>query len=192
MASFSKMSVFPNVFNRFPHETTHFAKQDIKEHVKFSNPKAALKLHQMRKPSSITGLLTTNCLTVDPAVDVQLIRDIFNRYPIPFIPVVDGLRFVGVIFREDFLRRNIEWSDQTLCPSDFISKEIITLSVHNSPEQAAGVFEANVFDLIPVVDEVGDLMGLLLRDDLEQHLENRDEEAILSPTFRKIRSFLSL
>lgn len=164
----------------------------IIEHVKFSIPYFALKLHQMRKPSSITSLLTTNCLTVDPVVDVQLIRDIFNHYPIPFIPVVDGLRFVGVIFREDFLRRNIGWQDEPAGVSDFISKEIITLSVRNSLEQAAEVFEANVFDLIPVVDDAGDLMGLLLRDDLAQHLEDKDAEALLTPAFRKIRTFLSL
>jgi CBS domain-containing protein len=146
----------------------------------------------MRKPSCITDLLTTNCLTVDPVTDVQIIRDIFSHYPIPFIPVVDGLRLVGVIFREDFLRRNIEWQDEPSGVSDFISKEIITLSVRNSIEQAEEVFAANVFDLIPVVDDEGDLMGLLMRDDLTQHLKNSDADALLSPAFRKIMSLFSL
>jgi len=146
----------------------------------------------MRISSSIDNLLTTNCLTVDPAVDIQIIRDIFTHYSIPFIPVVDGLRFVGVIFREDFLRQNIEWSDQVLRPSDFISKEIVTLSTGNSLEQAAEVFDANVFDLIPVVDDDGDLMGLLFRDDIERKRDGSDSEALLTPAFRKITSFLSL
>lgn len=145
----------------------------------------------MRNTSSIADLLTTNCLTVDSAADVALVREIFSQYPLPFIPVLEGCRFAGIIFREEMLSQSTGWPGQPFHITDFISKEIVVLSIHNTPEEAKEVFDANVFDLIPVVDDDGDLMGLLMRDDVEDYFENSESEAILTPAFRKIMSFLS-
>ena len=121
----------------------------------------------MKKTASILNVLTTNCTIVEAMADIQTIREIFDHFPNRFLPVVRGLKFVGVILREEFFQKYILSQDYSLSAKDLISKEMVKLSPVNTIAEAKEVFDTRVFDVIPVTDEDGDLMGILLRDDVE-------------------------
>lgn len=148
----------------------------------------------MKRTTPITTVLTTNCTIVESIADIQTIRGIFDHFPNRFLPVVEGLRFVGVILREEFLQKFMLSQDNSLSASDLISKEMVKLSYKNSIQDAKEVFDTNVFDVIPVTDEDDDLIGVLLRRDVESffmHTEQKEPSAIVS-SLRRIMAFLSL
>jgi CBS domain-containing protein len=121
----------------------------------------------MKKTAPITKVLTTNCTIVEAMADIQTIREIFDHFPNRFLPVVKGLEFVGVILRDEFFMRFLTSQDYNLSAKDLISKEMVKLSADNTIEEAKEIFDTKVFDVLPVTDEDGDLMGVLLRDEVE-------------------------
>lgn len=126
----------------------------------------------MKKTAPISNLLTTNCTIVEAMADIQTIREIFDHFPNRFLPVVKGLEFVGVILRDEFFRKFLTHQDFSLSAKDLISKEMVKLSLNNSIEEAKEVFDTKIFDVLPVTDEDGDLMGILLREELEAAYNN--------------------
>ena len=122
----------------------------------------------MRNNTTICSILTTNCTIVNASADLQTIREIFDYFPNQFLPVVDGLRFVGVILRDEFLKKYVSSCDNELSATELISKEMVCLSPKNSLADAKEIFAACTFDVIPVTDADGDLMGILLRSEVEK------------------------
>lgn len=121
----------------------------------------------MKKTTPITKVLTTNCTIVEATADIQTIREIFDHFPNNFLPVVNGLQFVGVILRDEFFKKFLLQQDYALSAKDLISKEMVKLSVHNTIEDAKEIFDTKIFDILPVTDEDDDLMGILLRENVE-------------------------
>lgn len=148
----------------------------------------------MKKTTPITHALTTNCTIVESVADIQTIHGIFDYFPNGFLPVVNGLEFVGVILREEFLQKYIQTQDGSLMAKDLISKEMVKLSDANTMQDALEVFDTKVFDVLPVVDEDGDLIGVLLREDVESFFQQLDRSAPspLASGLRRVLSFLSL
>ncbi len=147
----------------------------------------------MKITEPISALLTTNCTIVESVADVQTIHEIFDYFPSQFLPVVEGLRFIGVILREDFLREFALSGDMSLTAKDLVSKEMVKLSPRNTLSEAKEIFDAKVYDVIPVVDDDGDLVGIVLRSEVEQLYQelSADIQSATNSSWRKILSFLS-
>ncbi|MCU0345884.1 MAG: CBS domain-containing protein [Saprospiraceae bacterium] len=116
------------------------------------------------------SLLKSNYPTVEADADLTVIRHVFNRFPDSFLPVVRDGKFVGVILREDFLRKFVASDDYRLTAKDLISKEIVKLLPENTLTDAFEIFDTNIFSVLPIADGQDKLMGLLLKEDLERHL----------------------
>lgn len=146
----------------------------------------------MKKTAPITKVLTTNCTIVEAMADIQTIREIFDHFPNRFLPVVKGLEFVGVILRDDFFMRFLTSQDYNLSAKDLISKEMVTLSADNTIEEAKEIFDTKVFDVLPVTDEDGDLMGVLLRNEVEAAYNASANKGLLGigNRMRRVMSFL--
>lgn len=125
------------------------------------------KTIEMQLNTPVSAVLVTNCTIVEAGADIQTIRFIFSHFPNRFLPVVQGIKFVGIITREDFFKSHADDSLSMLSAKDLISKEIVKLATYNSIWQAKEVFDTGVFDVIPVTDETGDLMGVVLKEDVE-------------------------
>ena len=121
----------------------------------------------MNTTTPITKVLTTNCTIVEASAGIQTIRQIFNHFPHRFLPVVRGLEFIGVIFREEFFQKHVSSQDNGLRAKDLVSKEMVKLSTGNTIGDAKEVFDTGVFDMLPVTDGDGDLIGILLREEVE-------------------------
>jgi CBS domain-containing protein len=137
----------------------------------------------MKKSTPVSEFLTTNCTIVEAAADIKTIRSVFDHFPNLHLPVVEGIRFVGVILREEFFQRYLIASDQPFFAKDLISKEIVSLSVNDPLSAAFEIFETKAFDVIPVIDEDGDLAGILLRDEVE-HVSQMIENAAINSAKR--------
>ena len=148
----------------------------------------------MKKNTTISAVLTTNCTIVEAEADIQTVRQVFDYFPNQFLPVVEGLHFVGVILRDEFLRKFLMKQDAPLSARDLISKEMVKLGLKNTLSDAKEVFDTKVFSVIPVTDEDDDLVGVLLRQEVEACFAKMEPEnkATLRNGMRKIMAFLSL
>lgn len=148
----------------------------------------------MKKNAPISTVLTTNCTIVESVANIQTIKEIFDYFPNRFLPVVDGLRFVGVILREEFLRKFLTDNEGNLTAKNLISKEMVKLSPNNTLADAKEIFDIKLYNVIPVTDDEDDLIGVILREDVEEQfsLIVREDASSLGRGLRKIMAFLSL
>jgi CBS domain-containing protein len=129
---------------------------------------------------SLSEVMTKFPLTVqaeDPVIEVQ---DIFEEYSIHHIPVLsEDKQVVGIVSKTDidqlswgislFANPNRESYNEALMHTrrvkDIMTKNVYTLDVDDSIEDAYSVFRSEDFRAIPVLEN-GDLVGIVTPIDL--------------------------
>ncbi|MBI1226427.1 MAG: CBS domain-containing protein [Bacteroidetes bacterium] len=126
------------------------------------------KQTNMKTNSPVLPLVKTDFSKIDANTDIETIRLIFNHSSKRFLPVVKETKFVGVILREDFLRKFVAADDYLLTAKDLISKEIIKLSPENTISEAMEVFSTNVYYVIPIANNEDELLGMIHMEEVGQ------------------------
>jgi len=126
----------------------------------------------MRRKQLVYHYLNTNCITVSREAGPETLMSVFAMSPAQFVPVLDDLRFIGVVFRTEFeTDYSAKRSSNSLKP--FISKEVPVLAPENTIFEAIEVFKGSNHDIIVVVDEEKNMMGLLHREEVESQYQPR-------------------
>ncbi len=120
----------------------------------------------MKLDSPVLSLLKTEYAKVDASTEIETIHLIFSHSSNRFLPVVWDSKFVGVILREDFYRKFLADDDNSLTAKDLISKEMVMLSPENTVADALEVFGTNLFNVLPVANDDGHLLGMLHVEDV--------------------------
>ena len=120
----------------------------------------------MRRKQLVYHFLNTNCITISKEADTDTLMSVFAMSPTQFVPVLDDLRFKGVVFRTEF-EANYQTKGYSKSLKPYISREVPVLSPENSIKEAIEIFRGSHFDIIAVVDEEKNLMGLLHREEVE-------------------------
>ncbi|GAB4258770.1 MAG: hypothetical protein Kow0027_26260 [Saprospiraceae bacterium] len=124
----------------------------------------------MRRKQLVYHYLNTNCITVSREAGPETLMSVFAMSPAQFVPVLDDLRFIGVVFRTEFeTDYSAKRSSNSLKP--FISKEVPVLAPENTIFEAIEVFKGSNHDIIVVVDEEKNMMGLLHREEVENQYQ---------------------
>lgn len=124
--------------------------------------------------------MTTQVFFVAPETTFDKVREIFSSHEFHHLPVLDKGSLVGMISKSDLLllsnafplddpARRRERDEELL--SRILVKEVMTIQmVRLRPDMpilvAVGIFLENIFHAMPVVDEEGDLVGILSWIDL--------------------------
>lgn len=122
----------------------------------------------MKTDSPVLSLIKTDFTKIEASTDIETIRLIFNHSPKRFLPVVNNSKFIGVILREDFLRKFVAADDYQLTAKDLVSKEMIKLSPDNTIEEAMEVFSTNIYHVVPIATDDNKLIGMLHMEDVGQ------------------------
>lgn len=124
------------------------------------------KHKSMKTDSPILSLIKTDFTKIDASTDIETIRLIFNYSSKRFLPVVEASKFIGVILREDFLRKFVAADDYQLTAKELVSKEMIKLSPQNTVAEAMEIFSTNIFHVVPIATDDNDLLGILHMEDV--------------------------
>jgi predicted transcriptional regulator len=146
----------------------------------------------MNPNNPASSIMRTNCTIIEAIADFEIVKSVFDYFPYQYLPVVEGLRFVGVIMRDEFYQKYITSNEQYLTASELITKEIIYFSSKNTIAQAKEIFDTHVFDLIAVTDEDGYFAGMIHREDVEASFSQNEKLKVVLAELRKMFSFLSL
>ncbi len=135
----------------------------------------------MLSNNTVSFVMTADdIITVEAKDSLARVRELFTEYPIHHIPVLEGNKLVGIISSTDLLRKGIGVQRED-GPADSVlgarftaeqamEKALVTLHPKDSLLQAAKLLAQETFNSLPVVDEFGELVGILTTRDLLRHM----------------------
>ncbi len=131
----------------------------------------------MKRNESITHIMSKALVTAHERMKLSEVHHLLQEHKIHHVPVVSGKRFVGMITSNDLLRlsygdpyrqdpRTTDALLDTQTIRDAMQEDIRTISTGATVREAAEILAAGGFHALPVVDEAGELAGLVTTVDL--------------------------
>ena len=126
----------------------------------------------------VKSLMTTNLITVNPDDKLIKIKEIFEKNKIHHIPVVHGKDMVGLISKTDFVyfMRGFNRSEEdkfvnearlrAYKAEDIMTKGLAKLNPNARINVALEIFMENRFHAVPVVEDNGELVGIVTTFDI--------------------------
>ena len=111
----------------------------------------------------ISSIMTINVMTVTPDEPVKTVRNMILGRGFHHIPVTEGKRLVGIVTSFDLMKKN---PDDQSSVRDLMTTSVATLRPSESIGAAAQIFLKNLFHGLPIVDDDGDLVGIVTTHDI--------------------------
>lgn len=132
------------------------------------------------KTINVGQIMTTKVITLHPEDTMDKVKKIFEGNNIHHIPIVDRGRVVGIISKTDYLKLlhgftlfKTSKSDsynaailRSLLVREVMTQQVAKLNPEDSLETAVGFFRENLFHALPVVNNEGELVGIVTTYDL--------------------------
>jgi len=134
----------------------------------------------MNKSIEVKYIMTTDLITADPDEILDSVRHKLISNHIQHIPVVDGLKILGIISRGDLHRmehhftlfqseKALESNRQifsTILASEIMTKTLVKLKDTDPASIAVDLFRENLFHALPVINAKDQLVGMITPLDL--------------------------
>ncbi|HMQ06826.1 MAG TPA: CBS domain-containing protein [Saprospiraceae bacterium] len=136
----------------------------------------------------VSNIMTKDLITVSPNDPLSVVNNIFAKYKIHHIPVVQEGELAGIISQSDFLffkrgfnpSRLVEKMEEirlhNYAVKDIMTTKLATLDPRDKIIVALDIFLKNIFHAIPVVDSRR-LVGIVTTHDVIKELV-KDKHAI--------------
>ncbi|HRI09842.1 MAG TPA: CBS domain-containing protein [Nannocystaceae bacterium] len=135
----------------------------------------------MKRNEPISHIMTKDPITVHHGQKVSEVRQLFIEHGIHHIPVVSGKRLLGIISATDMMRLSLSaygsdertmdaMLDHQFTIEQVMSKHLTTLEAKGTIREAAEKLREGRFHALPVVDEQGNLAGIVTTTDLIGYL----------------------
>jgi CBS domain-containing protein len=130
--------------------------------------------------------MTRNVVTVGPEVALAQLEALFRRHDFNAFPVVEGERFLGIVTKFDFLKAFV-FTTKEVVPhySDLMRRTVRDImtreAVHVQPEAPLTRVLERMIEMqarsFPVLNEGGELVGIISREDLMRALRQSTDAA---------------
>ena len=125
----------------------------------------------------ILAVKGSHVLSIGPEATVLDAAVLMNEHKVGSLVVMSGGQLVGIISERDVLTRVVV---PRLDPGQAVVRDVMTVEVvccqpHTQLEEARGVLKNRRIRHLPVVDDAGELLGLISIGDLNAH-ETHDHE----------------
>lgn len=116
----------------------------------------------------IANAMTPNPRTVQPGDTLQTAAQLMDELNVGVLPVTEGSRLVGMLTDRDIVIRSTSAGQdpRTATVADAMTGEVRTLPVDASVLDAIRMMKEQQLRRVPVVDPVGQLVGILSLGDL--------------------------
>jgi IMP dehydrogenase len=119
-------------------------------------------------------------ITLSPAASLREAVALMNRFKISGVPIVDGGRLVGIITNRDL---QFESNLDRPLKDTMTRKNLVTAPVGTTLDEAEQILGEHRIEKLPVVDEDGNLRGLITVKDIHKRREfpnaNKDQHGRL-------------
>jgi len=131
--------------------------------------------------NTVSTIMTEDPVYAEPNNTFSQVRDLFMKFKLHHLPIIDGEKLVGIISANDITRTYAQAGEEgnkcddntmnTKFPlTSVMTKNPVNVSPSTSLEQAIKIFKSNHFQALPVV-ELGKLKGILTLRDIVKSIE---------------------
>jgi CBS domain-containing protein/anti-sigma regulatory factor (Ser/Thr protein kinase) len=117
----------------------------------------------------VGDVMTKQLITVTPTTTMAEFREVLRTNRISGTPVVENGKMVGIISLEDLIKSLSEGETESLV-GDRMTSNVCTVSTHESVIEVVKAFSQKGVGRLPVVNEQGNLVGIITRGDITQGL----------------------
>ncbi len=119
-------------------------------------------------------------ITIHPEASVFEAAQRMNEYKIGALVVVDDGRVVGMFSERDILQRVVAPRRDASVASvaDVMTSEVVCCQLHTSLDEARGVMKNRRIRHMPILDDDGQLLGLVSIGDLNAYQAHSQEKTI--------------
>lgn len=133
--------------------------------------------HSQRELSPVQiaeQIMTSPVLSLPPDARISQLRELCSRRKIGLVPLIDAQKqLVGIVTKGDLARQRVRYTD--LAPraiSTIATPNVLTATTSTNIRELARVLLAQDIRGIPIVNERGDVVGVVTRGDILRALVN--------------------
>lgn len=108
----------------------------------------------------VKDVMQKNVRTISPSESTEMVKEMFRRYDIHHLVVVDRKQVVGLIADRDLIDLKRDTRVQ-----DVMNRKPVTISREETVRKAAALMTGHVIGSLPVIDD-GKLVGIVTTYDL--------------------------
>lgn len=135
----------------------------------------------MKKNEPIKKIMSSEIVTIHTGQKLSEVRKLLVENHFHHLPVVSGKKLIGLISASDVLGISVEgvgsdprsmdaYLDHQFTIEDVMKKDLKTLKPKSTVADAAEALSEGTFHAAPVVDDEGNLVGLVTSTDLIRYL----------------------
>ena len=130
------------------------------------NPERQAEQVDMVKRSE-SGMIS-NPITLSPKALVAEAQELMRRFRISGVPITEGGKLVGIL-----TNRDLRFNDKMNIPVSQLmtSKNLVTVRVGTTMEEARATLHEHRIEKLPVVDDRGELKGLITVKDIQKKID---------------------
>jgi CBS domain-containing protein/anti-sigma regulatory factor (Ser/Thr protein kinase) len=113
----------------------------------------------------IKRVMSKNLITVAPGTEICELKEVLRVNRISGAPVVEGGKLVGIVSLEDLIKA-LEAGEVHLPVRDRMTTGLVTVHAEESVIEAVKKFAKYEVGRLPVIDEKGELVGILTSGDI--------------------------
>src|SRR5512139_3577103 len=123
------------------------------------------RVEELSYELKIADVMTRNVHTVTPDMQIVEVLDLFRRCQVSGAPVIADGKMIGVISLEDLIRA-MERGNGHARARSYMTTDVMTVHSYDSVVTALETFARTHVGRFPVVDEAGQLVGILTKGDI--------------------------
>lgn len=135
----------------------------------------------MKRNEPVSKIMTTQVDTVHAGMKLSEVRRMLAEKPYHHVPVVSGKKLVGIISSTDMVRLSLSLygTDQRAVDAmldanhdieSVMSTKLVTIGVKDTVRSTAERLSDGTFHALPVVDQDGNLEGIVTSTDVIKYL----------------------
>jgi len=132
------------------------------------------RVEELAYELKIAEVMTREIKAVAPATKMAEVLEMFRQARISGAPVVDNGQLVGIISLEDLINalRDLGRSELKVPVADYMTTNVITVNTFDPIVEALKLFTKTSLGRLPVIDESGQLVGIITKGDVTRGLLN--------------------
>lgn len=135
----------------------------------------------MKRSERITHIMSADPVTAHEGMKLSEVRKLLVDRKIHHVPVVSGRRFIGLVTATDLMRvsygdmytqdvRTVDALLDTMTIREVMSEDVVTAPPTATIHEVAELLGNGSFHSVPIVDEAGDLAGIVTSTDIIRFL----------------------
>lgn len=130
--------------------------------------------HELRPVQFAEQIMTSPVFSLKPDSRVSELRDLFTRRKIGLVPLIDAQKnLVGIVTKGDLSRQQARDTDLASKPvSTIANPHVLTATMNTNIRELARVLLAQDVRGLPIVDDNGEVVGIVTRGDILRALVN--------------------